>query len=154
MPSTPPPSGQARARRPSSRRIGLRRAAKAPTAQDPAVEEDKVLRTEPPQHPATVGAGDDVPEGENPEARADAAGTRPKGLEAPRDDRPDDLTKIKGIGPVNQRRLNDLGVWHYDQVAAWSPTEVAWVSAYLAFPGRIDRENWVGQAADLAGSRG
>ena len=116
--------------------------------------EDKVLRTEPPQHPATVGAGDDVPEGENPEARADAAGTRPKGLDTPRDDRPDDLTKIKGIGPINQHRLNELGVWHYDQVAAWSPPEVAWVSAYLAFPGRIDRENWVGQASDLAGSRG
>ncbi|MCP1547082.1 MULTISPECIES: NADH-quinone oxidoreductase subunit NuoE [Methylorubrum] len=130
------------------------RDAKAPPAQDPAVEEDEILRTEPPQHPATVGAGDDVPEGENPEARADAAGTRPKGLDAPRDDRPDDLTKIKGVGPINQRRLNDLGIWHYDQVAAWSPPEVAWVSAYLAFPGRIDRENWVGQASDLAGSRG
>ncbi|MCJ2030401.1 NADH-quinone oxidoreductase subunit NuoE [Methylobacterium sp. J-043] len=130
------------------------RDAKASSAQDSAVEEDEILRTEPPQHPATVGAGDDVPEGENPEARADAAGTRPKGLDAPRDDRPDDLTKIKGVGPINQRRLNDLGVWHFDQVAAWSPTEVAWVSAYLAFPGRIDRENWVGQASDLAGSRG
>jgi NADH-quinone oxidoreductase subunit E len=130
------------------------RDAKAPPAQDPAVAEDKRLRTEPPHHPATVGAGDDVPEGENPEARADAAGTRPKGLDAPRDDRPDDLTRIKGIGPINQRRLNDVGVWHYDQVAAWSPQEVAWVGAYLAFPGRIDRENWVGQASDLASSKG
>lgn len=129
------------------------RDAQAPAAQDPAVAEDKLLRTEPPQHPATVGAGDDVPEGENPEARADAAGTRPQGLDAPREDRPDDLTKIKGIGPINQRRLNDLGIWHYDQIAAWSPKEVAWVSAYLAFPGRIDRENWVGQSADLAGSK-
>ena len=130
------------------------RDAKVPSAQDPAVAEDKLLRTEPPQHPATIGAGDDVPEGENPEARADAAGTRPKGLDAPRDDRRDDLTKIKGIGPVNQRRLNDLVIWHYDQIAAWSPQEVAWIGAYLAFPGRIDRENWVGQASDLAGSKG
>ncbi|MFY9290399.1 MAG: NADH-quinone oxidoreductase subunit NuoE, partial [Methylorubrum rhodinum] len=95
-----------------------------------------------------------VPEAENPEARADAAGERPKGLPAAREYRPDDLTKIRGIGPVNQTRLNALGIWHYDQIAAWTPREVAWVGAYLAFPGRIDRENWVSQAADLAGTKG
>ena len=123
---------------------------KPATPEAAAVEEDKLLRTEPPQHPVAAGADDGVPEGEDPQARADAAGTRPKALDAARDDRPDDLTKIKGIGPVNQTRLNEIGIWHYDQIAAWTPQEVAWVGAYLAFPGRIDRENWVGQAADLA----
>ncbi len=114
-----------------------------------AVEEDRLLRTEPPQQPVASGADDAVPEEQNPEERADAAGTRPQGLSAARDDRPDDLTRIKGIGPVNQRRLNDLGIWHFDQVAAWTTEEIAWIGAYLAFPGRIDRENWVGQAGSL-----
>ncbi|GEP00808.1 NADH-quinone oxidoreductase subunit NuoE [Methylobacterium haplocladii] len=119
-----------------------------------AVEEDRVLRTEPPQQPVASGADDAVSEEQDPEKRADAAGTRPEGRSAARDDRPDDLTLIKGIGPVNHRRLNDLGIWHFDQVAAWSAEEVAWVGAYLAFPGRIDRENWVGQAASLAAKKG
>ncbi|WP_342150911.1 NADH-quinone oxidoreductase subunit NuoE [Methylorubrum sp. SB2] len=125
-----------------------------PDAETRALAEDATLRTEPPPHPAAEGANDDVPQPENPEARADAVGQRPEGLEAARDDRPDDLTKIKGVGPVNQTRLNALGIWHYDQIAAWTPREVAWVGAYLAFPGRIDRENWVSQAADLAGTKG
>ncbi|GLS44004.1 NADH-quinone oxidoreductase subunit NuoE [Methylobacterium brachythecii] len=127
----------------------------AKTAADKeAVEEDVALRTEPPQQPLASGADDAVHEEQSPEERADAAGTRPTGIDAARDDRPDDLTKIKGIGPVNNRRLNDLGIWHFDQIAAWSPAEIAWVGAYLAFPGRIDRENWVGQAAVLAGKKG
>ncbi|KQT61084.1 NADH-quinone oxidoreductase subunit E [Methylobacterium sp. Leaf456] len=125
-----------------------------PDAETRALAEDAALRTEPPQHPAAAGADDGVPQPENPEARADAVGQRPEGLEAARDNRPDDLTKIKGVGPVNQTRLNALGIWHYDQIAAWTPREVAWVGAYLAFPGRIDRENWVSQAADLAGTKG
>ena len=123
------------------------------TAEAEAVAEDRALRTEPPPHPAVSGADDAVAEPEDPEARADAAGTRPKGLAAARDDRPDDLTRIKGIGQVNNRRLNDLGIYHFDQIAAWTPQEVAWVGAYLAFPGRIDREHWVSQAAELAAKK-
>ncbi|UMY15687.1 NADH-quinone oxidoreductase subunit NuoE [Methylobacterium organophilum] len=152
------PSDEADAAEPKTSQAHAAPAGEAPKAEiaeeERAVAEDKVLRTEPPAQPVASGADNAVPEFENPEARADAAGTRPQGLTAARDDRPDDLTKIKGIGPVNQRRLNDLGIWHYDQVAAWSPQEVAWVGAYLAFPGRIDREDWVGQARGLAGTRG
>ncbi|GEP08472.1 NADH-quinone oxidoreductase subunit NuoE [Methylobacterium gnaphalii] len=119
-----------------------------------AVAEDATLRTEPPQQPVASGADDEVHQEQSPEERANAAGTRPAGIAAARDDRPDDLTKIRGIGPVNSRRLNDLGVWHYDQIAAWTPAEIAWVGAYLAFPGRIDREDWVGQAGTLAEKKG
>jgi NADH-quinone oxidoreductase subunit E len=82
-------------------------------------------------------------------ARADAVGTRPAGIAAPRG-RPDDLLVIKGIGPVILRQLHELGVYHFDQIAAWTPAEVAWVGTRLSFPGRIDREGWVAQAAELA----
>ena len=46
--------------------------------------------------------------------------------------------------------LNDLGFYHFDQIAAWGPAEIAWVDTRLQFKGRIERDNWVAQAAELA----
>ena len=54
------------------------------------------------------------------------------------------------MGPINEKRLHDLGVFHFDQIAAWVRNEIRWVGTYLSFPGRIDREQWVAQAAKLA----
>ena len=85
-----------------------------------------------------------------PEQKADAVGTRPQGLAAPRGDESDNLQRIKGIGRVNEQKLNALGIFHFDQIAGWGRPEIRWVDTYLAFPGRIDRENWVAQAAKLA----
>jgi predicted flap endonuclease-1-like 5' DNA nuclease len=78
------------------------------------------------------------------------AGRRPGGYVAARAGRADDLKRIKGIGRQNETRLNALGIWHFEQIAAWTPENVAWVGSYLAFPGRIDREEWVAQAKTLA----
>ncbi|MER2263967.1 NADH-quinone oxidoreductase subunit NuoE [Methylobacterium oxalidis] len=91
-----------------------------------------------------------LPKDATPEQRADAVGTRPAALPAARAGAPDALTRIKGIGPGNERRLHDLGIYHFDQIAAWTRDEIAWVGTYLAFPGRIDREDWVGQARALS----
>ncbi len=77
-------------------------------------------------------------------------GLRPLGLSAPRGGVPDDLKFIKGIGPVNEGLLHGLGIWHFDQVAAWGADHALWVGSYLAFPGRIEREEWVDQAKILA----
>lgn len=85
-----------------------------------------------------------------PKQKADAVGDRPLALEAPREGGPDDLQRIKGVGPVNEKHLHELGVYHFDQVAAWVRSEIRWVGTYLSFPGRIDREQWVVQAAKLA----
>lgn len=84
-------------------------------------------------------------------AVADQIGVRPAMLAGPRDGRPDDLKLIKGIGPQNEARLNTLGIHHFDQIAAWTPEEARWIGSYLAFPGRIEREDWVNQAKGLAG---
>ncbi|MEP9353018.1 hypothetical protein ABLE93_05395 [Xanthobacter sp. KR7-65] len=73
-------------------------------------------------------------------------GTRPPALAAPEGEGPDDLKRLKGIGPQNEQRLNALGIYHFHQIAAWTPQEAAWIGSSLAFPGRIERENWVGQA--------
>jgi hypothetical protein len=45
--------------------------------------------------------------------------------------------------------LNDLGVYHFHQIASWNEKEVSWVNNYLAFSGRIQREDWIKQAKDL-----
>ena len=64
---------------------------------------------------------------------------------------PDDLKLIKGVGPELEALLHRLGVFHFDQIAAWTPEEVAWVDANLeGFRGRVTREGWVEQARQLA----
>ena len=77
-------------------------------------------------------------------------GRRPLGLADARGGTPDDLKRIKGIGKQNEARLHALGVWHFEQIAAWSQENVKWVGSYLAFPGRITREDWINQARQLA----
>ena len=71
-------------------------------------------------------------------------------LSAPRDGRGDDLKEIAGIGPKLEKMLQSLGVYHFDQIAAWTPAEIDWVNAAISFRGRIERERWVEQAQRLA----
>jgi NADH-quinone oxidoreductase subunit E len=75
---------------------------------------------------------------------------RPRGIEAPRGGKPDDLQRISGIGPKNEKVLHHLGFYHFDQIAAWTEEQVTWVDDHLKFNGRIVREGWVRQAALLA----
>jgi NADH-quinone oxidoreductase subunit E len=112
----------------------------APAAEAQAVEEEA--------HIKSVLAT--LPKDATAEQKADAVGKRPAGLEQPRADKADDLKRIKGVGPVNERNLNALGIHHFDQIAGWQRDQIRWVGAYLSFPGRIDREQWVAQAGNLA----
>ena len=77
------------------------------------------------------------------------AGVRPLSLRLPPLGEMDDLEKIDGIDPATAKRLNALGIWTYTQIACWSNQNVRWIGSYLAFPGRIEREFWVGQAQAL-----
>ncbi|WP_430386973.1 hypothetical protein [Blastomonas fulva] len=64
---------------------------------------------------------------------------------------PDDLRKIKGIGPKLNTLLGELGVSRYDQIATWTTADVAEVDPYLGtFKGRITRDAWIEQAGFLA----
>ena len=72
-------------------------------------------------------------------------------IAAPRGGTPDKLTLIKGIGPVNEKKLHEHGIFHFEQIAAWTQADVEAAEAYLEFDGRIAREDWVGQAKRLAG---
>jgi NADH-quinone oxidoreductase subunit E len=79
-------------------------------------------------------------------------GTKPQMLEQAKG-AADDLKKIKGIGPKLEATLNAMGVFHFWQVAAWGPQDVAWMDENLeGFRGRVSRDEWVAQAKALAGN--
>ena len=99
---------------------------------------------EPAAAPAVDYDGDGVIEGTD-------EGVKPTALDGPRDGIADDLKRIKGIGPKLEKLCNSLGFWHFDQIAAWTDQEVAWVDANLeGFSGRVTRDKWVEQARLLA----
>ncbi|MGI9384241.1 MAG: NADH-quinone oxidoreductase subunit NuoE [Methyloligellaceae bacterium] len=79
---------------------------------------------------------------------------RPEGLESARGGRADDLKRIGGIGPKIEKTLHELGIFHFDQIAAWTDENVAWVDDHLGFKGRVGREDWIGQAKALAAEEG
>lgn len=88
-----------------------------------------------------------------PEAAVAPAGpeSKPELLTAARDGKGDDLGLIWGVGPKLATMLNQMGVWHFDQIASWKAEELAWVDARLTgFKGRATRDDWVSQAKKLA----
>ncbi|MDA5094083.1 NADH-quinone oxidoreductase subunit E [Aliiroseovarius sp. KMU-50] len=87
------------------------------------------------------------------EAAAPAATGKPKKprtMKAPRKAGADDLKQLKGVGPKLEQTLNELGFWHFDQIAKWGADEIAWVDDNLKFKGRIERDGWIEQAKILA----
>lgn len=62
---------------------------------------------------------------------------------------PDDLKRIRGVGPVLEKRLNELGVHQFRQVALWTDADIDFFDRELRnFHGRIRRENWVHSATE------
>lgn len=61
----------------------------------------------------------------------------------------DDLKRVRGIGPKIEKTLNDLGIYHYYQIAALDKENIVWLNNHLHFPGRIEREQWVRQAREF-----
>lgn len=63
----------------------------------------------------------------------------------------DDLTLIEGIGPFLAGKLNEAGIFTYEQIAEWDGASIGQITEAIGyFPGRIERDNWVGQAVELA----
>jgi predicted flap endonuclease-1-like 5' DNA nuclease len=65
--------------------------------------------------------------------------------------RADDLTRIKGIGKVIEKKLHDLGITSLHQLAELQPGEVQRINAAIDFPGRVEREHWIEQARSMTG---
>ncbi|CTQ61519.1 50S ribosomal protein L21 [Roseibium album] len=94
--------------------------------------------------PKAEEAKADVKEAKKEEAAVEPLFTAPEGK--------DDLKKISGVGPVLEKKLNALGITTYEQIVNFSAEDIARVDEVLNFKGRIERDNWVEQAKELAGN--
>lgn len=58
----------------------------------------------------------------------------------------DDLKRISGVGPVFEKKLNSIGIYTFEQVSKLQKEGIEAVEKITNFPGRIERDDWVGQA--------
>ncbi len=66
------------------------------------------------------------------------------------EDNKDDLTQINGIGSFIEKKLNNIGIYNYQQISKLSKDEIETITDLIQFfPGRIVRDNWKGQAKQL-----
>lgn len=62
----------------------------------------------------------------------------------------EDLTKINGIGPYIEQKLNEIGIYNYEQISRFKDEDIRVLTDLIDFfPGRIERDDWVGQAEEL-----
>jgi large subunit ribosomal protein L19 len=85
---------------------------------------------------------------ERTDARAKRLNAAFKGFKKPKGE-PDDLTRIRGVDAELAGRLNGLGVIKFDQIANLSDDDIANVDEALSLDGRIEKDDWVGQAQNL-----
>jgi large subunit ribosomal protein L21 len=114
-------------------------APKAEAKEAKPAQDDKPAQAE-----AKAAPKDEAPASETAEA------TKPGNLltEA-REGGPDDLKRISGVGPKLEGLLHENGVFHFDQIAAWGPGDIAYMDDKLSFKGRIERDNWIAQATEF-----
>ncbi|CUI01925.1 NADH-quinone oxidoreductase subunit E [Leisingera aquaemixtae] len=117
---------------------------KAPEAPLPAARQAEAVKTAPSKK-------SDAAEPSSPEGAAAKATeeSEPELLKEARGGLADDLKMLKGVGPKLEAKLNELGFYHFDQIADWTEEEIAWVDSRLQFRGRIARDGWVEQAKRL-----
>lgn len=110
----------------------------------PPAFEGREIRYEPRTYERPAPRTDALSEARRPDDKANL-------LTRPAFGGPDPLEEISGVGPMLHGLLNDIGVYYFWQIAEWGPEEVAWVDSLLdGFNGRIERDNWVGQAGIMA----
>ena len=86
-----------------------------------------------------------------PQSASAAAGGKPELLSQPRDGNADDLGLIWGVAEKLAEKLNAMGIWHFDQIARWTPANIAWLDAQMdGIKGRVVRDKWIEQCQKLA----
>lgn len=113
---------------------------------EPAIEEAPVAAPAPVEEASAPVEAAPVAE----VAPAPAAAPSGDALFAAPEGEPDDLKQISGVGPVLEKKLHGLGITKFAQVAAFTADDIAKVDDALSFKGRIERDNWLEQAATLA----
>lgn len=133
---------------------GLAAAAAAGHAQPEETAEDEVQREETAAEERVADAEpDDRAEGDpaGNDPVASRFGTAIADAIVPLAETGDDLTRIHSIDADLRGRLNRLGVTRFSEIGAWSASDLVHFSQSLGVvPGRIEQENWVGQAQVLA----
>lgn len=62
----------------------------------------------------------------------------------------DQLTQINGIGPYIEQKLNEIGIYNFEQISRLQLKDIRILTTLIDFfPGRIERDNWVNQAKEL-----
>jgi small subunit ribosomal protein S2 len=97
------------------------------------------------EHGIDVGASEHPLAEEVPAETADGLGF--EALSGPRGVA-DDLKKLPGVSPAIEKKLNDLGIFHYWQIAGLGPTATHNVGEEVGLPGRVD--SWIAQAKELS----
>jgi small subunit ribosomal protein S1 len=64
-------------------------------------------------------------------------------------DKRNDLKTIVGIGPKFEENLHKIGIYTFEQLSKLNEAGIVAIEALTKSPGRVERENWVGQAKDL-----
>ena len=95
----------------------------------------------------------EAPSAPKPRKKPIAKILRDAQLSGPPDDSADDLTAINGIGPALRRRLHEIGITSFQQIADLTAEEIARVDSALDFKGRIARERWIAQAREILETR-
>ena len=98
------------------------------------------------QHQTVLRVTEILTGGAKPSAAAKSAKTAP----AATPDGADDLKLLSGVGPALEKKLHEVGVTSFAQIAAWGSAEIAEFDEKLSFKGRIERENWIEQAKKLS----
>ncbi len=60
----------------------------------------------------------------------------------------DDLKKLTGVSPEIEQKLNDLGVFHFSQIAGLDSVDAQRVGEEVGLPGRVD--GWIAQAKEFS----
>ncbi|MVM30545.1 hypothetical protein GO755_10920 [Spirosoma sp. HMF4905] len=69
-------------------------------------------------------------------------------------DNADDLKVIVGVGPFLEKKLHAIGIYTFRQIANFNQEDIEKVNDIIEFfPGRIERDDWVGQATELANKK-
>jgi len=60
----------------------------------------------------------------------------------------DDLKKLAHVSPPIEKKLNDLGIFHYWQIAGLTPDAAHTIGEEVGLPGRM--EGWIAQAKEFS----
>ena len=145
------------AAKPAAIKAAAKPAAAKPAAKAAAAKPTAKAAAKPAAKPAAKAAAKPAAKAAaKPAAKAAAkpaakAAAKPAVLAKARAGGADNLKMIKGVGPVLEKALHTTGVFHFDQVGAWTKADAEWFDDNVkGANGRVIRDGWVKQAKILA----